>query len=129
MRPEKPKRLDINPPQEGLAGLGEALAGLNLGSLPVAPARPEPVEKVKPRRLGRVVLRKETAHRGGKVVIVIHDFPPTVTHSELESLAKRLRQGIGTGGTVKDRAIEIQGEHAPRIRAMLEGEGYQVAGV
>ncbi len=130
MRPEKPKRVDTSPQQQGLAALGEAFAGLNLGPLPAgaAPGR-ERVEAAKPARKGRVILRKETARRGGKVVIVIHDFAPAIAHAELEALARRLRQAIGTGGTVTDRTIEIQGEHAPKIRALLESEGYQVAGV
>jgi translation initiation factor 1 len=137
MRPEKPKRVEINPAQAGLAGLGNALAGLRLDSLPpgpLEPAQPEPVTPgtgrlEKNKKLGRVILRKETAHRGGKTVIVIHDFPPTTTPSELETLAKRLRQAIGTGGTVKDRTIEMQGDQAPKIRVFLETEGWTVAGV
>lgn len=134
MRPEKPKRVEINPAQTGLAGFGSALAGLRLGPLPPGPAQPEPAGPLtgrpeKNKRLGRVILRKETAHRGGKTVIVIHDFPPTTTPSELEALGKRLRQAMGTGGAVKDRTIEMQGDQAPKIRAFLETEGWTVAGV
>ncbi len=130
MRPEKPKRVELNPAQSGLAGLGDALAGLNLGALPPGPAQPTPVTApAKSGKKGRVILRKETAHRGGKTVIIVHDFPPTVTPGELETLAKRIRQAIGTGGAVKDRTVEIQGDQAPKIRAFLEGEGWIVAGV
>jgi len=35
-------------------------------------------------RLERVVLRRETAHRGGKTVIVVHDFPPQVSNAQIE---------------------------------------------
>ena len=129
MRPEKPKRIEVNPTQPGLTGIGNALAGLGFGALPSGPAAPQPVEPPKRRRLGRVVLRKETAHRGGKVVIVAHDFPPTTTPSELEALAKGLRQALGTGGTVKDRTIEMQGNQAEKVRSFLEAAGYQVAGL
>src|SRR5688572_25098930 len=112
MRPEKPKRIDVNPAQSGLSGLGQAFGNLNLGPLPPAPpevARPDPVKKTK---LGRVVLRKETAHRGGKTVIVVDQFPPHIPAEALEDLARELRKAVGTGGAVKDRRIEIQGEQA-----------------
>lgn len=129
MRRDKSKRIDVNPNQSGLADLSHALAGLNLGPLPPAPPEVVALERAKSMRMGRVVLRKETAHRGGKVVIVIHEFAPTITDGELERLAKGLRQAIGTGGTVRERTIEIQGEHTARVRELLEGEGFQVAGV
>ncbi len=129
MRPEKNKRIDLNPDQSGLAGLGNAFAGLNLGPLPEAPAQPVPVAPAKVKRPGRVVLRKETAHRGGKAVIVVHDFPPSVTVPALEELAKQLRKSLGTGGTVRERTIEMQGDQSAKIRAFLESLGWQVAGV
>ena len=129
MRPEKNKRVEINPSQQGLAGLGSVLDGLNLGPLPDAPTVAKPAESVKQRRLGRVILRRETAHRGGKAVIVIHDFTSEIPDEQLEILAKRLRQALGTGGTVKGRNIEMQGEQAVKVRAFLEKDGFQVAGV
>ena len=129
MRPEKPKRVEVNPSQTGLAGLGNALNGLNLGPLPEGPTKPQPVEPPKKRRLGRVVLRKETAQRGGKVVVVAYDFPPTTTHSDLEALVKGLRQALGTGGSVQDRTIEIQGFQPEKVRAFLQAAGYDVAGI
>jgi translation initiation factor 1 len=131
MRPEKPKRVEVNPTQPGLAEFGNALAGLNLGGLPPGPAQPAPVSAPTTRsgKKGRVILRKETAHRGGKTVIVVHDFPPTTTPAELEMLARRIRQAIGTGGAVKDRTLEIQGDQASKIRAFLEADGWVVVGV
>ena len=127
MRADKSKRVDVNPAQTGLAGLGDALAGLNLGPLPAGPSAAPAPTKVK--RPGRVVLRKETAHRGGKAVIVVDDFPPQMTEGAIESLAKDLRKSLGTGGTVRERTIEMQGDHAAKIRAFLEGQGWHVAGV
>lgn len=127
MRPEKNKRIDTNPDQSGLAGLGNAFAGLNLGPLPDGPTQPTVPEKIK--RPGRVVLRKETAQRGGKAVIVVHDFPPTMTADALEDLAKQLRKSLGTGGTVRERTIEMQGDQAAKVRTFLEGLGWTVAGV
>ena len=129
MRAEKSKRIDVNPEQSGLAGLWNALAGLNLGPLPAGPSQPIAAAPVKVRRPGRVVLRKETAHRGGKAVIVVDDFPAQMTDEAIESLAKELRKSLGTGGTVRERTIEMQGDHAGKIRAFLESQGWHVAGV
>jgi translation initiation factor 1 len=79
--------------------------------------------------MGRVVLRRETAHRGGKTVIVVHDFATHIPPSVIEKVAKKLRAACGCGGTVKGRTIEIQGDQSSRVRAALEAEGFQVAGV
>ncbi len=129
MQPAKAKKIEVNPAQTGLAGLGGAFAGLNLGPLPEGPAAPALPAIRKTKKLGRVVLRKETAHRGGKAVIVVHDFPPHFVAGEIEELAKHLRKALGTGGTVRERTIEMQGEQAGKIRSVLESQGWQVAGV
>jgi translation initiation factor 1 len=80
-------------------------------------------------RRGRVVLRRETAHRGGKTVIVVDDFASFIPTSLIEELGRKLRNACGCGGTVRERSIELQGEQAARIRTLLEREGFQVAGV
>ncbi len=135
MRPEKSKRIDTNPAQGGLASLGQALSGLSLPDLPAGPANPPPAAStpaavpVKAKSKGRVVLRREKAHRGGKTVIVIHDFPPAVNLKALEEIARALRGALGCGGTVRDRQVEIQGDQPGKIRAYLEEQGFQVAGV
>lgn len=129
MRQEKQNRVETNPQQHGLAGLGQALSGLNLRPLPPAPTKPAPAEPPKPKELGRVVLRRETAHRGGRTVIVVHDFPPALTKPALEDLARDLRHAVGTGGTLRERTIEMQGDQPAKIRAFLEKLGFQVAGV
>ena len=129
MRPEKSKRVEINPQQRGLAGLQNALTNVNLPSLAAADEPPNPVTPPMPGKRGRVILRRETAHRGGRTVIVIHDFPPNVTGSALEDLARGLRRALGTGGTVRNRTIEMQGDQPGKIRAFLKETGFQVAGV
>ncbi len=129
MRPESKSRIDTNAASQR-GGLNSAFAGLDLPNLPAgpepapAPAAPLPVWK-----LGRVVLRRELARRGGKTVIVVHDFATHLPVSVIETTAKKLRQACGCGGTVRDRTIEVQGDQAARIRAFLEAEGFQVAGV
>ena len=97
---------------------------LSSTGLPAGPATPSKLVK-----LGRVVLRKEKAHRGGKTVIVIHDFASQVTGAQIEIFAGKLKKACGCGGTVKDRTIEIQGDQPGKIRTLLAAEGFQVAGV
>ncbi len=120
-------------PAPGGAKLNNPFAALDASGLPPGPAErpqpPSPSQPYKPAKLGRVVLRREKAHRGGKTVIVIHDFAPHIGGRYLESLAGMLKSACGCGGTVKDRAIEIQGDQPARIRALLEQEGFRVAGV
>jgi translation initiation factor 1 len=76
-----------------------------------------------------VVLRRETAHRGGKVVVFIDDFAPHISLAAIEELGRRLRNACGCGGTVRGRGIELQGNQPAKIRAFLEAEGFQVAGI
>jgi translation initiation factor 1 len=131
MRPEKKKKVPVNASQ---AGLNAAFAGLAVDGLPELPPAPRstPSEANGPGsiwKLGRVVLRREKAHRGGKTVIVVDDFASHLPISVIETVAKTLRQRCGCGGTVKGRTIEMQGDQPQRIRGALEAEGFQVAGV
>jgi len=109
---------------EGEAEFNNPFADLQIDNLPLGDNSAEP-----PRRMGRVVLRRETAHRGGKTVIVIHDFASCVTTQSIEELGRKLRRVCGCGGTTRQRMIEIQGNHTEKIRAILEQEGFRVAGV
>ena len=128
MRPRK-NRIDTSAKHDR-PGLHTPFAGLNISNLP-ASETPEAAADPKPQlwKLGRVVLRRETAHRGGRTVIVVHDFASHLPISVIEKIAKQLRAACGCGGTVKDRTIEIQGDQTARVRAVLEAEGFHVAGV
>jgi len=61
--------------------------------------------------------------RGGKTVTVISGFQgkPEI----LADLAKQLKAQCGTGGTVKENEIEIQGEHKQKIAEILKKMGYK----
>ena len=113
------------PPQ-----LNNPFAGLRTDGLPPGEETPPPSQPaIRKRAMGRVVLRREKAHRGGKTVIVVHDFPPSIPMSVIEELARKLRNACGCGGTTRQRSIELQGDQPARIRALLEEEGFKVAGV
>lgn len=125
----KKQKLDLTPSG---AGLHNPFAGLESAGLPAGPETPSSSsqsETPKPSKFGRVVLRREKAHRGGKTVIVVYDFAPNIGLPYIESLAGKLKAACGCGGTVKDREIEIQGDQPARIRTLLEAEGFRVAGV
>jgi translation initiation factor 1 len=126
---KKPKeRIETNASAPPLAGLAPALENLNVPLAENVSAVPrtsnEPVWK-----MGRVLLRRETAHRGGKAVVVVYDFATHLPLSQIEKVAKKLRAACSTGGTVKDRTIEIQGDQVAKVRATLEAEGFIVGGV
>jgi translation initiation factor 1 len=122
-------RLDLSPTGAGLQNPFAALDGTGLAPGPATPPPPDPKEPPKPSKYGRVVLRREKAHRGGKTVIVVHDFAPNISYAYIESLAGKLKATCGCGGTTRERTIEIQGDQPARIRALLEQEGFRVAGV
>ena len=126
---EEKKRIPTDAAQAPLAGLDSAFAGIELPVLPAGPATPPPAAPSQMWKMGRVILRRETAHRGGKRVIVVHDFATHLPASVIETIAKKIRQSCGCGGAVKGRTIEIQGDQPGKIRSVLEGEGFQVAGV
>ena len=130
MRPEPERRVDTQAAAAPRNGLNAAFADLNLSDLPTGPAAPSPAAPSLPTwKMGRVVLRRETAHRGGKTVIVVDDFAAHLSVSVIETLAKKLRQACGCGGAVRGRTVEIQGDQPAKLRALLEAEGFQVAGV
>jgi translation initiation factor 1 len=70
---------------------------------------------------GIVRVGRETSGRGGKVVTVITGLP--MVGAELEALAKALKARLGTGGTVRERTIEIQGDRREQVVAELEKRG------
>lgn len=73
---------------------------------------------------GVVRIRRETSGRKGKGVTTISGLG--LEDKQLRQLAKELKQLCGTGGTVKDFVIEIQGDHRDKLRDALTGRGYNV---
>jgi len=71
---------------------------------------------------GAVRVSRQTQGRAGKAVTVISGLP--LDEQALEALAAELKRRCGSGGTVRDGAIEIQGEHRDKLVAELIRKGY-----
>lgn len=89
----------------------------------VKPDKPTPAASI-PSSDSVIRLKKESKGRGGKGVTLITGLP--LSETELKQLAKQLKQLCGTGGTVKDGVIEIQGEQREKLKPALEEKGYTV---
>jgi translation initiation factor 1 len=81
----------------------------------VRPARDAPHQ--------RVIVRLDRKRRGGKSVTVIEGLSLPV--KGMETLLKQLKAGLGTGGTVKDSSLEIQGDHCNAVMTALANMGYR----
>jgi translation initiation factor 1 len=127
MKKKSIPRVETNPTAAPLVDLAAVFPKANPSNQPSESQNPAPAEPVW--KMGRVLLRRETAHRGGKTVVVVYDFATHLPLSQIEKVAKKLRAACSTGGTVKDRTIEIQGDQVARVRATLETEGFIVGGV
>ena len=73
---------------------------------------------------GIVRVSRSTAGRKGKGVTIITGVP--LQDKKLKELAKKLKQKCGSGGTVKDGIIEIQGEHRDMLVEELQKQGWTV---
>ncbi len=71
-----------------------------------------------------VTLHRDSSGRGGKAVTLVKNL--VLSAEDLKSLTKKLKQDCGTGGTIKDGVIEIQGEQRQRIAEVLQKLGYKV---
>jgi translation initiation factor 1 len=71
---------------------------------------------------GSQPVRVRREKRGGKVVTVIAGLDPAA--SDLPALLKQFRTALGAGGTVKDGAIELQGDHREVVVERLKAIGY-----
>lgn len=71
---------------------------------------------------GSVRVSRQTQGRAGKAVTAISGLP--LAPEALEALATELKRRCGSGGTVRDGVIEIQGEHRDRLVQELIRRGY-----
>jgi translation initiation factor 1 len=71
---------------------------------------------------GIVRVFREKGGRGGKTVTVVRGLPD----ADAPTVASDLKRHCGTGGAVKDGAVEIQGDHREKVAARLESQGFRV---
>ena len=71
-----------------------------------------------------VYLHRDSKGRGGKTVTLVKKL--VLSEEDLKELSTKLKQACGSGGTVKDGIIEIQGEHREKIAEALKSMGYKV---
>lgn len=96
----------------------DAFSKLDPAGLPPGPA------VSKPKNRGRVDIIRQTAGRGGKTVTVVTNFVG-IGLPEKEKLAKEMQKACGTGGTVKDGRIEIQGDKREGVARILTNAGFR----
>ena len=88
------------------------------------PASVPMMEKAARKNRGRVDIVRQTAGRGGKTVTVVKNFVG-IGLPEKEQLAKAMQRACGTGGTVKDGQIEIQGDKRAEVARILTGANFR----
>lgn len=71
----------------------------------------------------KLVLRLERKGRAGKQVTLVQGF--VGTSEDLQDLARTLKSKCGTGGSVEDGEIIIQGDFRDRLQALLQSLGYK----
>jgi translation initiation factor 1 len=138
---ESRKKVEVSRPTEPLqhnpfALLGEMDALKNLAPAP-EPAKPlataqTSVPPAAPKKArGRLVLRRETKERGGKVVVVVSGFAelPGANAVMIADLARELKGKLGCGGSFDRQEIVLQGDRCADVCALLEQVGFAVAGV
>jgi translation initiation factor 1 len=92
--------------------------------LPVPPTETSATKAPAPKNRGRVDVQRQKAGRGGKTVTVISGFVG-IGLPEKERLARQMQKVCGTGGTVKEGRIEIQGDKRQEVAAILVEAGFR----
>ena len=105
-------------------------AALSTEGLPPAPENP-PADSAKSaatkparKNRGRVDIIRQKAGRGGKTVTVVKGFVG-IGLPEKEQLAKAMQKACGTGGTVKNGQIEIQGDKRAEVARILSEANFR----
>jgi len=116
-------------PVDGGPGLAQnPFAALSSDGLPPGPEHPlveaAPTAKPVKKSRGRVDILRVKAGRGGKTVTVVKNFVG-IGLPEKEQLAKAMQRACGTGGTVKNGQIEIQGDKREEVARILREANFQ----
>lgn len=73
----------------------------------------------------KIKIRLDKKHRAGKAVTLIEGF--TGKEADMEDLGKKLKTFCGTGGSVKDGEIIVQGDNRSKVLQWLQKNGYSNA--
>lgn len=117
------------PDMKGLSSLGGLVYSTDAGRMcpgcrqPLAQCTCKAAAPV-PAGDGVVRVQREVKGRGGKAVTLVRGLPLDAT--ALAALGKQLKAACGSGGTVKDGVVEVQGDHVERVMALLAAQGYRV---
>lgn len=112
----------------GLASLGGLVYSTESGRM--CPDCRQPVAQcicraqTVPQGDGIVRVSRETKGRGGKAVTLVKGV--LLDTAGLTELGKKLKNACGSGGTVKDGVIEVQGDHCDRVVELLKAQGHTV---
>ena len=79
------------------------------------------IERVK--KVEKVRVQRLRSGKAGKIVTIIRGLE--LEASELSALLKRLKTSLGTGGTIKGDALELQGDQVSMTLNFLTKEGYR----
>jgi translation initiation factor 1 len=90
---------------------------------PLAGCACKALAKAAPVGDGIARVTREKQGRGGKTVTVVRGL--ALDAESLLALGKRLRAACGAGGTTKDGVLEVQGDHADKVLALLLAEGHK----
>ncbi len=105
-------------PFTALSSDGLPPAPENLPAAAVSPSKPAKKDR------GRVDVIRVKAGRGGKTVTVVKNFVG-IGLPEKEQLARAMQRACGTGGTVKNGQIEIQGDKRAEVARILTGANFR----
>ena len=93
------------------------------GDLRKQEAKPQKGKSLPPQQQ-TAYLHRDSKGRGGGTVTLVKNL--VLSDEDRRALARRLKQICGSGGTIKDAVIEIQGEQRERIAEELRKLGYKV---
>ena len=93
-------------------------------SLNLSPGNAEEQETIQP-SLQKLFVQLDTRHRAGKAVTIVRNF--IGKEIDLEELGKKLKSFCGTGGSVKDGEIIVQGDNREKVLSWLLKNGFSLS--